>query len=84
VRQAFFNLATTILEVGEVQEPEAPARFWGLTIVVEDLAAALARLGPLLGTPREAVQPGRRIATMRRDARLGLAVALITPRVRTR
>ena len=81
VRQAFFNLATTILEVGETAG--AP-RFWGLTVVVEDIEAAAERLGALLGTPREAVQPGRRIATLRPEAGLGLAVALITPRVRTR
>ena len=81
VPQAFFNLASTILEVGETDDP---ARFWGMTVVVEDLDAAVERLGPLLGTPRDAVQPGRRIATLRREAGLGLAVALITPRVRTR
>lgn len=92
VRQAFFNLATTILEVGEVDPARAPAwigpvegaRLWGLTVVVEDLDAAAARLGPLLGAPRDAVQPGRRIATVRREAGLALALALITPRVRTR
>ena len=81
VAQAFFNLATTVLEVGETDDP---SRFWGITVVVEDLDAAAARLGPLLGEPRPAVQPGRRIATLRRDAGLGLAMALMTPRVRTR
>lgn len=92
VRQAFFNLATTILEVGEVHPRHAPAwvdpvegsKLWGLTVVVEDLDAAAARLGPRLGAPRDAVQPGRRIATVRREAGLSLALALITPRVRTR
>jgi hypothetical protein len=46
-------------------------------------AAALERtaatLGDLLGEPRPAVQPGRRIATLRREAGLGPAVAFMTP-----
>lgn len=84
MRQAFFNLATTILEVGEVPDLDGEPRFWGMTVTVEDLDAAAERLGDLLGTPRDAVQPGRRIATLRREAGLGLAVALMTPRVRTR
>jgi hypothetical protein len=91
--QAFFNLATTILELGEVTPDAAPpgpgpftgrAWWWGVTIVVADLDAAAQRLGPLLGSPRDAVQPGRRIATLRREAGLSLPTALITPRVRTR
>jgi hypothetical protein len=81
VPQAFFNLATTVLELAEAHDPP---RFWGLTLVVCDLDAAAARLGPLLGGVRDAVQPGRRIATVRRDAGLGVALALMTPRVRTR
>jgi hypothetical protein len=79
--RAFFNLGTTILELAQGDDPP---RFWGLTVVVEDLDAAAERLDARLGTPRDAVQPGRRIATLRRDAGLGLAMALITPRVRTR
>jgi hypothetical protein len=34
----------------------------------------------LLGDIRDAVQPGRRIATVRREAGLGVPVALMTPR----
>jgi hypothetical protein len=79
--RAFFNLGTTILELAQADDPP---RFWGLTVVVEDLDAAAERLGARLGTPRDAVQPGRRIATLRPEAGLGLAMALITPRVRTR
>jgi hypothetical protein len=32
----------------------------------------------VLGSVRDAVQPGRRIATMRREANLGLPVAFMT------
>jgi hypothetical protein len=46
---------------------------------VPDIAATAAALGHLLGAPRDAVQPGRRIATLRREAGLGPAVAFMTP-----
>lgn len=84
-RQAFFRLGESILEVVEhppgtpaAADREAPAGFYGLAFAVEDLDAAARRLGPLLGEPRDAVQPGRRIATVRREAGLGLPVALIS------
>jgi hypothetical protein len=73
-RQAFFNLRTLILEV--VEAPGRAPALWGLTVVVEDLDA----LGPLVGEPRDAVQPGRRIATARREAGLPAALAFMTPR----
>ena len=41
--------------------------------------AAAAALGDLLGSPRDAVQPGRRIATLRPEAGLGPAIAFMTP-----
>ncbi len=85
-RQAFFRLGAVVLEV--VQEPpeaierggsDRAAFFWGLAFVAPDLEATVASLGSLVSEPRQAVQPGRRIATMRRSAGLGLPVALITP-----
>lgn len=70
-----------ILEV--VERPDAPpgrASLWGLVLVVDDLDAAFRHLGPdLLSPPKDAVQPGRRIATLRSEAGLGLPVALMTP-----
>lgn len=86
-RQAFFRLGESILEV--VQEPEvATARrggdgsafFWGLAFVAPDLDATAASLGERAGEVRDAVQPGRRIATMRRSAGLAVPVALISAR----
>jgi catechol 2,3-dioxygenase-like lactoylglutathione lyase family enzyme len=86
-RQAFFRLGAPILEV--VQEPadviersgrDRPAFFWGLALTAPDLDAAVAALGPeRVSEARDAVQPGRRIATLRRAAGLSLPVALITP-----
>jgi hypothetical protein len=78
VRQAFINLRTLILEVIEV-EGDAPD-LWGLTVAVADLDGCARELGPLLGEPRTAVQPGRRIATVGPDAGLPVALALMTPR----
>jgi hypothetical protein len=85
-RQAFFRLGGTILEV--VQEAteaierggaDRPAFFWGLAFVAPDLEATVAGLGDRVSEVRAAVQPGRRIATLRRTAGLSVPVALITP-----
>jgi hypothetical protein len=86
-RQAFFRLGPTILEV--VQEPDEaiergggadrPAFFWGLAFTAPDLDASVTSLGERVSEARAAVQPGRRIATLRRAAGLSLPVALITP-----
>ena len=85
-RQAFFRLAEVILEViqappgsREARDPDTPARFWGLAFQVSDLDATVDRLGELVGEPRDAVQAGRRIATLRREAGIGPAVAFMSP-----
>jgi hypothetical protein len=85
-RQAFFRLGAVILEV--VQAPreaiertggDRPAFFWGLALVAPDLDATVSGLGDRVSEIRPAVQPGRRIATLRRAAGLSVPVALITP-----
>lgn len=84
-RQAFFRLGAEILEVVQAP-PEAiertggdrPAFFWGLAFVAPDLESTVARLGEHASEIRDAVQPGRRIATLRRSAGLSLPVALMT------
>ncbi|HEV7584699.1 MAG TPA: VOC family protein [Solirubrobacteraceae bacterium] len=85
-RQAFFRLGEVILEV--VQEPDEvleragghdrPAFFWGLALRVEDLERTVEGLGERAGSVRPAVQPGRRIATLRRSAGLAVPVALMS------
>jgi hypothetical protein len=84
-RQAFFRLGRPILEVVEAADMDdgAPPRHWGITFTTEDIDAAAALLGERLGGVKDAVQPGRRIATVRKEAGLGLPVALITPHVAT-
>jgi catechol 2,3-dioxygenase-like lactoylglutathione lyase family enzyme len=84
-RQAFFRVGEPLLEVaqappGSPLTPSSPARFYGLAFLVEDIDATAAALGDLCGEPRDAVQPGRRIATVRKEAGLGLPVAFMTPR----
>jgi catechol 2,3-dioxygenase-like lactoylglutathione lyase family enzyme len=87
-RQAFFRLGQEILEV--VQEPEQviaehggrdrPARLWGLALLAPDLDRTVAALSPRVGAVRDAVQPGRRIATVKRSAGLAVPVALMSAR----
>jgi hypothetical protein len=85
-RQAFFRMGELILElVGAppgtriASDPGGPARLWGISFLVEELEQAAAALGDLLEEPREAAQPGRRIATLRKEAGLGPAIAFMTP-----
>lgn len=81
MRQGFHRLGEVIVEV--VQHPgvePGPATFWGFVLNVVDLDAVAAHLGPdVISPPKDAVQPGRRIATVRADAGLGVPMALMTP-----
>jgi hypothetical protein len=83
IRQGFHRLGGGGLIVEVVERaglPPAPAWFWGLVINVEDLDAAANRIGPDgIGDVIDAVQPGRRIATVRSELGLGVPVALMTP-----
>jgi hypothetical protein len=85
-RQSFFRMGDVILELVEApagtrigDDPAGPARLWGVSFLVEELDETAVALGDLLGEPRAAVQPGRRIATLRKEAGLGPAVAFMTP-----
>jgi hypothetical protein len=82
MRQGFHRIGSGGLIVELVERPEVPdgpAAFWGLVVIVADLDAACELLGPeRISEPKDAVQPGRRIATVRSDAGLGLPVALMT------
>jgi hypothetical protein len=85
-RQAFFRLGAVILEV--VQEPdeviargggiERPAHFWGLALLSGDLERTVAAFAPHVSEIRDAVQPGRRIATVRRAAGFAVPIALMS------
>ena len=90
MRQVFYRLEDVIVEVvgppepGEGPDVDRPARLWGLTHVATDLGVAVGLLGELAGTPKDAVQPGRRITTLRtRELGMSVRTALITPHVRS-
>jgi hypothetical protein len=86
MRQGFHRIGRGGLIVELVERPEiekGPARFWGLVLIVDALDEVCRQMGDdLIGAPKDAVQPGRRIATVREAARLGLPVALMTPEAR--
>ena len=83
-RQAFFRLGEVILEC--VQMPDSPeldrsrrSRLWGLALRTRDMEQTVKALGDQLGKPRDAVQEGRTIATLRREAGSSVPIAFITP-----
>jgi hypothetical protein len=82
IRQGFHRIGRGGLIVEVVQHEDddrSVTEFRGLVIIVEDLDVACAQLGPdRVGEPKDAVQPGRRIATIRSSVGLGTAVALMS------
>lgn len=78
--QVFFWVGDVILElVGPTDvpaDPGGPAAFFGLALTSATLEATAVGLGDLLGPPREAVQPGRFISTLRLD-RVGGSVPTV-------
>lgn len=81
MRQIFFRMGEVILEV--VGSPDAendgPWTFWGLTFAVEDIDATASFFGSHVGQVKDAVQPGRRICTLRhRDLDLSVATAFMS------
>lgn len=82
MQQGFHRIGPGGLIVEIVTRPDipaGPATFWGLVINVDDIDVACERIGPeRVSAPKDAVQPGRRIATIRDDVGLGVPVALMT------
>ncbi|WP_338184467.1 VOC family protein [Jatrophihabitans sp.] len=81
VRQVFYRCGEVVLEV--IGTPgvhgAGPATLWGLTHTVRDLDAAAALLGEAAGRVKDAVQPGRRITTLRhRELGMSVPTALIS------
>ena len=88
MRQTFFWAGDVILELvgpdaGEPTTDEA-ASIFGLALVAADLDRTAETLGDLLGSPKPAVQAGRRIAGLRhRQAGISLPIAVMSPHVRS-
>ena len=83
IRQIFFRLGEVIVEViGSADAAnEGPSSLWGLTYDVSDIDATAAYFGDRTSPVKDAVQPGRRITTLRhRDLGLSVRTALISPR----
>ncbi|HUS20562.1 MAG TPA: hypothetical protein VMZ66_00950 [Aeromicrobium sp.] len=75
-QQVFFRLAEVILElVGPQEAGPGPASLWGLTFAVDDLEATAEFLGDRVGRVKDAVQPGRRITTLR-GKEIGISPAI--------
>jgi hypothetical protein len=74
-RQLFFWIGEPILElVGPAEaQGDGPSRVFGVACTVDDLDATAASLGDACGRVKDAVQPGRRIATLRHEP-LGMSV----------
>lgn len=83
IRQIFFRLGDVILEV--VGAPETPkegrSTLWGITYVVADIDATALFFGDDTTPVKDAVQPGRRITTLKHHA-FGMSVrsAMISAR----
>ena len=81
--QAFFRLGEVILELVGANQPapdaSGPTRFFGLAFTVADLDATAAFLGDRLHPAKDAVQPGRRIATLDKGAGSTVAIAFMSP-----
>lgn len=79
--QRFHKAENMIIEV--VSGPRimpGNARLWGLVASVDDLDAVASDLGDdVVSPPKDAVQPGRRISTVRATAGLGVPFALMSP-----
>jgi hypothetical protein len=79
VRQGFHRLGSVIVEIVEQKRVEQTF-LWGFVLNVNNLDEVARHFGPdVLSPPRDAVQPGRRIAAFRGGVGLGTAVALMTP-----
>ena len=81
LHQAFLWAGDVLLEVAGPPDPagDDPAHLWGLVVVAPDLGAVAALPGEPLGSVRDAVQPGRRIATVRRELGSSVPLAFMTP-----
>ena len=79
--QTFFRVGRPILELIGPAEPAGsePARFYGIAFTVDDLDGTAALLGDRIGRVKDAVQPGRRIATLCREAGAGIPLAFMSP-----
>lgn len=83
IRQIFFRFGEVIIEVvGAPDSPgDGPSTLWGITYLTADIDATAAFFGEHTAAVKPAVQPGRRITTLRhRDLGISVRTAIISPR----
>jgi hypothetical protein len=79
-RMGFRRLGPAVLEIVQRDDLGSDeAAFWGLAVVVISLDDVAERIGDRLGPVTQAVQPGRRIATLRPEAGISTPVAFMSP-----
>lgn len=83
IRQVFFRLGDVVVEV--VGAPgtagDGPSTLWGITYVAGDIDATAAYFGHRTAPVKDAVQPGRRITTVRhREFGMSVRTAMISAR----
>lgn len=84
-QQVFFWIGEPILELVGPTTPigDGPSRIFGLAITTDDIDATAAELGDRVGRVKDAVQPGRRITTLRhRDLDISVPIAFMSPHTR--
>jgi hypothetical protein len=76
IRQLFFRFGEVIVEVVGSPEStsEGPSTLWGITYVVADVDATASFFGDRTSPVKDAVQPGRRITTLRHQE-FGMSVS---------
>jgi hypothetical protein len=82
-RQTFFWMGDVICEVGGPDDGtgDGPATWWGLALTVADIDATVRFYGENASPVKAAVQPGRRVSTLR-SRRSTTPVLLISPHVK--
>ena len=80
MRQGFFKVDGVVLEIIGPAEPagDGPARLWGLAWTSDDLDATASCLADRLHPAKDAVQEGRRIATLDKAAGSTVAMAFMS------
>lgn len=87
VDMTFFWAGETLLELAGPRTPSPtaePARLSGLAFSSTDLDATVAYLGDRSTRPVDAVQAGRRIAALTKQAGSSVPTAFMTPHIKTR
>ena len=82
MRQWFFRAGPVIIELVAPDDGDgaSPTGFFGLAMNVDDIDALPGIYGDALSGPKDAVQPGRRIASLRhKQLHMSVPVAFMTP-----